>query len=170
MKIAQVAPLIESVPPRLYCGTERVVSYLTEELVRQGHDVTLFASGDSQTAGFDEAFWDDQLGMYALALDSKKRPCRVRSSNAGQVLLTGIALPERAARMARVLLDREFFTGWGLRTLSTRERRFNPASYHNGSIWPHDNALIAMGLASYGHCTEAVQIANAVLDAAAHMD
>lgn len=119
---------------------------------------------------FDEAFWDDQLGMYALALDRDKRPCRVRSSNAGQVLLTGIALPERAARMARVLLDREFFTGWGLRTLSNRERRFNPASYHNGSIWPHDNALIAMGLASYGHSAEAVQIANAVLDAAAHMD
>jgi glycogen debranching enzyme len=119
---------------------------------------------------FDEAFWDEQLGMYALALDGEKRPCRVRSSNAGQVLMTGIARPERVARMARVLLDREFFTGWGLRTLSTRERRFNPASYHNGSIWPHDNALIAMGLASYGHSAEAVQIATAILDAAAHMD
>jgi glycogen debranching enzyme len=119
---------------------------------------------------FDEAFWDDQLGMYALALDRDKQRCLVRSSNAGQVLLTGIALPERAARMAHVLLDREFFTGWGLRTLSSRERRYNPASYHNGSIWPHDNALIAMGLASYGHSAAAVRIANAILDAAAHMD
>lgn len=119
---------------------------------------------------FDEAFWDDELGMYALALDRDKRRCLVRSSNAGQVLFTGIALPERAARMARVLMEREFFSGWGLRTLSTRERRFNPASYHNGSIWPHDNALIAMGLASYGHSSEAVRITNAILDAAAHMD
>ncbi|HEY0938942.1 MAG TPA: amylo-alpha-1,6-glucosidase [Steroidobacter sp.] len=119
---------------------------------------------------FDEAFWDDQLGMYALALDREKRPCCVRSSNAGQVLLTGIAFPERAARMARVLLDREFFTGWGLRTLSNRERRFNPTSYHNGSVWPHDNALIAMGLAKYGHFAEAVHITNAILDAAARMD
>jgi glycogen debranching enzyme len=119
---------------------------------------------------FDEAFWDEQLGMYALALDGDKRRCKVRSSNAGQTLLMGIALPERAPRIARALLDREFFTGWGVRTLSARERRFNPASYHNGSIWPHDNALIAMGLSSYGHSTEAVQIATAMFDAAAHMD
>jgi len=119
---------------------------------------------------FDAAFWDDDLGMYALALDGQKRPCQVRSSNAGQTLFTGIALPERAARMARVLVDREFFTGWGLRTLSARERRFNPASYHNGSIWPHDNALIALGLSSYGHAAETVQIANALFDAASYMD
>lgn len=119
---------------------------------------------------FDAAFWDERLGMYALALDGNKRQCQVRSSNAGQTLFTGIALPERAARMARVLVEREFFTGWGLRTLSARERRFNPASYHNGSIWPHDNALIAMGLSSYGHASEAEQIANAIFDAAAYMD
>jgi glycogen debranching enzyme len=119
---------------------------------------------------FDAAFWNERLGMYALALDGAKRQCEVRSSNAGQTLFTGIALPERAARMARVLVDREFFTGWGVRTISAREPRFNPASYHNGSIWPHDNALIALGLSNYGHAEEAEQIANALFDAAARMD
>ena len=100
---------------------------------------------------FEAQFWDDELGMYVLALDGDKQPCRVRTSNAGQVLFTGIASPERAARMAQTLTSSEFLTGWGIRTVSAREQRFNPTSYHNGSIWPHDNALIALGLARYGH-------------------
>ena len=100
---------------------------------------------------FEAQFWDEELGMYVLALDGEKRPCRVRTSNAGQVLFTGIASPERAARMAQTLPSSDFLTGWGIRTVSAREQRFNPTSYHNGSIWPHDNALIALGLARYGH-------------------
>lgn len=119
---------------------------------------------------FNDEFWDDELGMYALALDGEKRPCRVRSSNAGQLLFTGIATPERAARVAQTLNTREFFSGWGIRTISARERRFNPASYHNGSIWPHDNALIALGLAKYGLSTHVTQLTQAIFDAAAHMD
>lgn len=119
---------------------------------------------------FEADFWDEELGMYVLALDGDKRPCRVRTSNAGQVLFTGIASPERAARMAQLLASREFLTGWGIRTVSARERRFNPASYHNGSIWPHDNALIAMGLARYGHAPQVAALATAMFDAAAHMD
>lgn len=119
---------------------------------------------------FDASFWDDELGMYVLALDGNKRRCRVRTSNAGQVLFTGIAAPERAARIAEILADREFFTGWGIRTVSAHERRFNPASYHNGSIWPHDNALIALGLARYGHSARVAQLTTAIFDAAAHMD
>jgi glycogen debranching enzyme len=119
---------------------------------------------------FNEQFWDDELGMYALALDGEKRPCRVRSSNAGQVLFTGIATAERAARMAEALESREFFSGWGIRTISAREWRFNPASYHNGSIWPHDNALIALGLAKYGNSTQVMHLTQAILDAAAQME
>jgi glycogen debranching enzyme len=119
---------------------------------------------------FNEEFWDDELGMYALALDGDKRPCRVRSSNAGHLLFTGIATPERAARMAQTLAAREFFSGWGIRTISAREWRFNPASYHNGSIWPHDNAMIALGLAKYGHSTQVTDLTQAILDAAAHME
>jgi len=119
---------------------------------------------------FEAQFWDDELGMYVLALDGEKRPCRVRTSNAGQVLFTGIAAPERAARIASVLSSGEFLTGWGIRTVSEREHRFNPTSYHNGSIWPHDNSLIALGLARYGHSDLAARLTTAVLDAAINMD
>jgi glycogen debranching enzyme len=119
---------------------------------------------------FDEVFWDDALGMFVLALDGARRPCAVRTSNAGHTLFTGIADPARARRMAEVFTDREFLTGWGLRTVSSRERRYNPASYHNGSIWPHDNALVALGLARYGHSDEVARLTTAMFDAAAHMD
>jgi glycogen debranching enzyme len=105
-----------------------------------------------------------------LALDGDKRPCRVRTSNAGQVLFTGIAAPDRAARMAQLLMSAEFLTGWGIRTVSSYERRFNPTSYHNGSIWPHDNALIALGFARYGHSALAARLTATMFDAAAHMD
>jgi glycogen debranching enzyme len=119
---------------------------------------------------FEAQFWDEELGLYVLALDGDKRPCRVRTSNAGQVLFTGIASPERAARIAAVLSSGEFQSGWGIRTVSEREPRFNPASYHNGSIWPHDNSLIALGLARYGHSDLAAGLTTTVLDAAIHMD
>jgi glycogen debranching enzyme len=119
---------------------------------------------------FETQFWDDELGLYVLALDGDKQPCRVRTSNAGQVLFTGIASRERAARMAETLGGGDFLTGWGIRTVSSRESRFNPTSYHNGSIWPHDNALIAMGLARYGHVDLATRVASTMLDAAGHMD
>jgi glycogen debranching enzyme len=101
---------------------------------------------------FDATFWDDALGMYVLALDGDKKPCRVRTSNAGQLLFTGIVSADRAAIMADTLASADFLTGWGIRTVSAGERRFNPTSYHNGSIWPHDNALIAMGLARVRRC------------------
>ena len=119
---------------------------------------------------YDATYWDDDLGLYVLALDGDKRPCRVRTSNAGHTLFTGIAFPERAAQIAKTLMRRESFTGWGIRTVQSSEPRFNPASYHNGSIWPHDNALIAHGLSRYGLATEATQITTAVFDAAAHME
>jgi glycogen debranching enzyme len=118
---------------------------------------------------FEAAFWCDDLGTYALALDGAGEPCRVRSSNAGQALFSGIVKRERAARVVHDLFGAEFFTGWGIRTLGAREKRFNPISYHNGSVWPHDNALIALGLARYGHTAEALSLTAALFDAAAHM-
>ncbi|HUQ75669.1 MAG TPA: amylo-alpha-1,6-glucosidase [Burkholderiales bacterium] len=118
---------------------------------------------------FDEVFWDEELGTYALALDGDKQPCRVRSSNAGQLLFTGIAAPERASRVVEGLFAADFFTGWGIRTLGRREQRFNPASYHNGSVWPHDNAIIGLGVARYGYCDKALALTTALFDAAAHM-
>lgn len=119
---------------------------------------------------FDIAFWCDDLDSYALALDGRKRPCRVRTSNAGQVLWSGIARPERAARLAEVLLAPPLFSGWGVRTLAKGEPRFNPMAYHNGSIWPHDNALLAKGLARYGHKAAAAQILAGLFDASMHFD
>jgi glycogen debranching enzyme len=119
---------------------------------------------------FDGAFWCADLGTYALALDGRKEPCRVRSSNAGQVLFTGIARQERAMEVAEGLLRPEFFSGWGIRTVAKAEARYNPMSYHNGSIWPHDNALIALGFARYDRKQEIEQVFTGLFDAASYLD
>src|SRR2546421_5899498 len=120
-------------------------------------------------AQFEAAFWCEDIGTYALALDGQKRPCRVRSSNAGQVLFSGIAAPERADRIARDLTRPSFFSGWGIRTIAREEARYNPMSYHDGSIWPHDNALIAAGLARYGHKGAVGRVFGALFNAASYM-
>jgi glycogen debranching enzyme len=100
---------------------------------------------------FEEQFWCEELSMYGLALDGSKQLCRVRTSNAAHALFAGIADPTRAARMAEQLLGEAFFSGWGIRTVATTELRYNPMSYHNGSVWPHENAMIALGLSRYSH-------------------
>ena len=119
---------------------------------------------------FEEAFWCDELGTYALALDGGKQPCRVRTSNARQLLFTGIVRADRARMVAADLMRPHFFTGWGIRTVARGEARYNPMSYHDGSIWPHDNALIALGLARYGLKHSVEQVFGALFDAAAYMD
>ena len=119
---------------------------------------------------FEEAFWCDKLGTYALALDGAKEPCRVRTSNAGQLLFTGIPRTERARMVAADLMLPHFFTGWGIRTVARGEARYNPMSYHDGSIWPHDNALIALGLARYGLKHSVEHVFKALFDAATYMD
>jgi len=119
---------------------------------------------------FEEAFWCEELGTYALALDGEKRPCQVRTSNAGQLLFSGMICEARARKVAADLMRPHFFTGWGIRTVASGEARYNPMSYHDGSVWPHDNALIALGLARYGlkHSVEAVF--RGLFDAATYMD
>jgi glycogen debranching enzyme len=119
---------------------------------------------------FEDVFWCEDLETYALALDGRKRPCRVRTSNAAQCLFTGIAAPDRARRLARRLFDAEVFSGWGIRTLATTEPRYNPMSYHNGSVWPHDNALIAAGLGRYGFTDLAARLLGSFLDASLFME
>jgi glycogen debranching enzyme len=119
---------------------------------------------------FETAFWCADLETYALALDGNKEACRVRTSNAGQVPFTGIAAPERAARVAAGLLQPNFFTGWGIRTVASGEARFNPMSYHNGSIWPHDNALIALGMARYDAKRPVEALFDGLFSAATYMD
>jgi glycogen debranching enzyme len=119
---------------------------------------------------FEEEFWCEELSTYVLALDGDKRPCRVRTSNAGQCLFTGIASPERARQVARTLLHLESFSGWGIRTVAASEVRYNPMAYHNGSVWPHDNALIAQGLARYGLGEMALQIFTGLFEAGQYFD
>ncbi len=119
---------------------------------------------------FDEAFWCEEIGTYALALDGDKRPCRVRTSNAGHALLTGIALPRRAEPLAQTLLAAESFSGWGVRMVAAGESRYNPMGYHNGSIWPHDTALIARGLARYGLGAEAASLWMGLFEASLWFD
>lgn len=119
---------------------------------------------------FEEAFWCEDLGTYALALDGKKRPCRVKTSNAGQALFGGIVAHERAARVVSNLMQRDAFSGWGIRTLNTGEKRYNPMSYHNGSVWPHDNSLIGQGFARYGFKDEILKIFSGLFDAVQSMN
>jgi glycogen debranching enzyme len=131
---------------------------------------TLRAEAAALRERFEAAFWCADIGIYALALDGAKQPCRVRSSNAGQVLLSGIASPRHAARTAAALMDRHFFSGWGIRTIAEGEPRYNPMSYHNGSVWPHDNALIGFGFARYGFSDHILRLFHGMFEAAGYMD
>jgi glycogen debranching enzyme len=119
---------------------------------------------------FAAHFWCDELSMFAMALDGDKKPCRVKGSNAGQCLFTGIAKAEHATRMASALFSPEVFSGWGVRTLATDEPRYNPMAYHNGCVWPHDNALIALGLARYGFAESALRIWKGQFEASLHFE
>ena len=130
----------------------------------------LRSEADLLAERFDARFWCGDIKTYALALDGNKDPCRVRTSNAGQVLFTGIAKPARATKVADDLLRPSFFSGWGIRTVADTEARYNPMSYHNGSIWPHDNALIALGLARYGLKRAVERLFEGMFDAASYME
>jgi glycogen debranching enzyme len=114
----------------------------------RGHD--LRARAERLREAFENRFWLDDQATYALALDGRKRQCAVRSSNAGHCLFGGIASPERARRVAEQLVGPAMLSGWGIRTIASTEARYNPMSYHNGSVWPHDNGIIASGFSRYG--------------------
>jgi glycogen debranching enzyme len=126
---------------------------------------------DELRARFDEAFWvGERGGFYALALDGRKRPVDSRSSNMGHLLWSGIVPPERVSDVVDQLLSEELWSGWGIRTMASDAAAFNPISYHNGTVWPHDTALAAWGLARHGYTAEARRIARALIEAAAHFD
>ena len=118
-------------------------------------------------AKFHEAFWLEDLQTYAMALDSDKQPLRVHSSDVGHLLWAGIVPDEVAPTLVKTLMGDETWSGWGIRTLGRSAARYNPVSYHNGSVWPHDTALVAGGLLRYGFKQEARQIATALFDLAA---
>ena len=130
------------------------------------HDLSgkLLHEAEALKQKFNDQFWCDDISMYALALDGEKKQCRVRSSNAGQCLFSGIANPVRLRNTITSLLAPSMFSGWGVRTLATTEKRFNPMSYHNGSVWPHDNALVASGVSEFTDKTLALKILSGLFD------
>jgi glycogen debranching enzyme len=131
---------------------------------RRAADVQRRAAALSER--FSDDYWDPTLGGYILARQRGGRPCAVMTSNAGQVLWSGIARAEDAARVANRLLADDMFSGWGIRTLSSLARAYNPMSYHLGSVWPHDNSLIISGLIRYGQVAEAARVFEAIFEAA----
>ena len=169
-------------PPIALCEVQGYVyaaKLAAARLCRALGDDSTSAALELQASGlrqkFEEAFWSEELGVYVLALDggkhrSGKRPCRVRTSNAGHCLFTGIATVDHARKTAQTLLGSDFFSGWGIRTLASGEARYNPLSYHNGSVWPHDNSLIAAGFARYGFKSLAGKVLLALLDVSNVMD
>ncbi|RJR48248.1 MAG: amylo-alpha-1,6-glucosidase [Desulfobacteraceae bacterium] len=125
---------------------------------------------DSLREAFEREFWCEELQTYAIALDGNKRPCRVRSSNAGHCLFSRIAGRERARILSDGLLGPSFFSGWGIRTLAEGEPRYNPMSYHNGSVWPHDNSVIAYGISRYGIKKPVLRIFKGLFEAASRLE
>jgi glycogen debranching enzyme len=151
-------------------GAKRHAAALAAAL---GHPVaatTLSQEASALRERFEATFWCDDLSMYAIALDGAKKPCRIISSNAGHALLTEIASAERAERVAETLLGSSCFSGWGIRTVARSAARYNPISYHNGSVWPHDNAIIALGFARYGLKSGVLRIFKGLFEAASYMD
>lgn len=119
---------------------------------------------------FNDAFWIEELGTYALALDGKKNPCKVKTSNVGHCLYSGIVEESKVESVIQNLMNPQSFCGWGIRTVSEAETRYNPMSYHNGSVWPHDTSLIAMGFARYGHKERSCQLLSAMFDVSREVD
>src|SRR5438132_13448600 len=132
-RLAQGPIALAEVQGYVYCA-KQVLARCIERLGWGERAQRLKAEADQLAERFDASFWCPELGTYALALDGEKEPCRVRSSNAGQILFTGIAKPDRAIEVADGLLRPQFFSGWGIRTIANTEARYNPMSYHNGSI------------------------------------
>jgi len=149
-----------------WCAAARIAGRLGD-VVRE---TQCEARANALREAFDAHFFDKELGTYGLALDGDKRLCRVRTSNAGHALWSGIALPERAEPVVRSLMAGSSFCGWGVRTVASTEARYNPMSYHNGSVWPHDNSLLAAGFARYGFRREAARIFEGLFAASSYID
>jgi glycogen debranching enzyme len=151
-------------------GAWQAAAGILRQLGEPGRAVAFEARAEVLRRAFDMQFFDEELGTYVLALDGDKRQCRVRSSNAGHALFACLAYPQRAAPIVETLMGASSFSGWGVRTIPSTEARYNPMSYYNGSVWPHDNALIAMGMAQYGYRREAARIFEGVFAASTYID
>jgi len=139
-----------------------------DELEKPDRAKELRAKANRLFDQFNEKFWDDDLGFYAYALDGDKKKVLTVASNPGHCLWSGIVPPDRAAKVVQRLMAPDMWCKWGIRTLSAKNLAFNPYNYQNGSIWPHDNAIIAMGFRRYGFDAEASQVARAISEAGSH--
>lgn len=151
-------------------AAKRAAARLAHEFGQQDLARNLVKESEELQQKFESVFWSDDLNTYVLALDGEKRPCRVQASNAGHCLFAEIVSQEHAQQLASRLMGDELFCGWGVRTLGSNEVRYNPMSYHNGSVWPHDNAIIARGLARYGFKKEALAVVDGLFEAGAFME
>ncbi|WP_066285330.1 amylo-alpha-1,6-glucosidase [Arthrobacter sp. B6] len=164
-------------PPIALCEVQAYVygAYLARSwLAFDAGDVPLATEYEDRAArlkrDFNERFWLPERGYYAMALDGDKKPVDACASNMGHCLLFGIVDEDKAELVAKKLMSPEMFSGWGVRTLASDMEAYNPVSYHNGSVWPHDNAIIAAGLLRYGFVDEAQRIATALLEAAEYSE
>lgn len=164
-------------PPIALCEVQGYVyaakitaSFLAEALGYDQRSQGFAQQAKNLKKKFNEIFWCEDLSTYALALDGNQKLCKTRASNAGHCLFTGLAYEDRAALLGKTLTHKMFFSGWGIRTVATTEARYNPMSYHNGSVWPHDNALIALGFARYGFKEKALKIFTGLFDSSLFFD
>jgi glycogen debranching enzyme len=146
----------------------RRMAALYRRLGRDAEAVPLEAAARAHAERVEARLWMKAKGTYAIALDREKRQVDAVTSNAGHLLFSGVASPERAARVVASLLGDAMWSGWGIRTLAARQPAYNPLSYHNGTVWPHDNALCAMGMTVYGMTGEACAVTGALWAAAQH--
>lgn len=146
------------------------MSILAREMGNSQLHQRLLQEAEELKNNFLKRFWCKSTTMLALALDGKKTPCCVVSSNAGQSLFSGIVPSDIALKIRDRLFEESTFSGWGIRTIATTESRYNPMSYHNGSVWPHDNALIAYGLSRYGFKGAVLKIIESLFEASIFMD
>ena len=146
-------------------AAKRKAACLAKILGKEKMTKKLLREAESLKRKFNDMFWCNDINSYALALDGDKCPCKVRTSNAGHALFSGIAKRGYAKRLVRTLFEDHLFSGWGIRTVSSLERAYNPISYHNGSVWPHDNAIIAYGLSRYGFKEDVLKIIKGLFEA-----
>jgi glycogen debranching enzyme len=150
-------------------AAKRAAAEMARAFGKRDQARTLVEQADRLRSQFEKDFWCKELGTYVLALDGRKKPCRVISSNAGHALFAAIASEKHAAGVAQSLLTDGSFSGWGVRTVDCGAARYNPMSYHNGSVWPHDNALIALGFARYGFKDAVLKLMDGLFHAAMFM-
>lgn len=151
-----------------YVAALRAAASLFSEYGADGDAEACARKAETLVSKIDEAFWDDDLGTYCIALDGQDRPVRVSASNAGHLLFFGAALPHRRSRLFQTLGAPTLRSGWGIRTVASDAARFNPMGYHNGTVWPHDNSLIAAGASQTGNTAMARHITTELFDASCH--